>query len=327
MINFFFLKSIFLKNLIIKSTKISNTSSSNHEFINCIFQECKSSERGGAIFISNINSIIKFYKLGFLSCSSTYIGNSAGAVSIYSANQVYSSKVCFFNCSNSGDVANIQICSYVSPIQITHFNETTEELSGIKNSFYGSHIGGRTITLIFYQNTTESYSFSNTDISESGPVLNNAFGTIINFLTCFKTKGKSIMRSNGNTFQHLILNSNFINNSISGGFWNFYYTLSQSINLNNFFFFLNSLKPLIIGQSGTSIFSNCKFDFDASIYITSSLNLNYFNLNINELILIQYSNTYYCWNINSLINSKKKKKNLNINLQNLIIFNLFNYFS
>ena len=266
--------------------------SNNFNIKYCSFINIDASPTNSVLLLSQSGSKYYFESIGFYYCH----GNHGSCISCDIVNEFYLNKLCFSNCS-SPNAHNCYINAHAYEINIIELNNSVEEYSGKSKyiSQYGSHIGGRIKTTIISHNTTDAFSSSSW---EAGLVISQASNTIIKFLIHEKIKSFSLMRLYNSVYQHLIINSNFINNSISGtGFFHFWFITGQSALIENSYFIYNTLKPLSY-SGGIAIIKNCFFDQNYNSYISSSIGLIYFNNSINNIYQYIYLNTLLCWNFN-----------------------------
>ena len=260
---------------------------------------------GGAIYTDSSIELILYF-VTFLFCSSSSRG---GCITTRSPLYLKMNGICFINCS-------AYVCPSFSLDGWLYSNNRGElnyssESSPI-NTFHGSQLVSNSCII-------NSMNFSNCKADSYSP---NIFIGSINNENIFIYS--QITNSNGKTFFcyqvlltsniPIILNNNFINNTISNGWFEIHRIPSNPI-ISKCFFIGNYLYPPIyhtISSSGYLTFLNCLFSFENNNIYSIDINQNSFNLNQNYLYILHFTNNFYCLNNYSKINSI----NLNQNSKN-----------
>ena len=302
----------------------------NSKIIDCVFLNCKSNSKGGAIGMSLSTSDLIIKRTGFYKCSSTTSPYSAGAIVVLAAKSVSFFNICFFNCSSFKDPHSIQIAPhYSNSVPYTEMNHSSFSFNGYidTSSNWGEMIGGTTL-LYDFNNISNPYSPSATHgsgltIVRGTPL--SSFGSFSQIINSYGTVFLSFHETDSTS--KIFNNWNFINNSCFTNVWIYRSSSSFPPFFEKCNFYLNS-NCLTNSGSGTPTFSNCGFssNLELSNRIGNFIGDNNYNLNFNSISIFNILNTFNCWNKgnNFLISLPF---NIQTNYYNLFItlINIFNY--
>jgi len=237
-----------------------------------IFSDIDTTYRGGCLFLDVSNSNIKFYDTVFLRCSSSYSGNSAGAISIFKTNSVEFVHLCFNRCSNINDVTNFQICAYAYSVKRSSYNSSAEVDSnkGKYVSTYASHIGGTDSVIVNGVNNTRNVL---TGKHEFGIVFAASINTFVRYCLFESGQASYVIRTFNTIYYNQVHNCIFRNNTASC-LHIFAQVSGQTIRYHQCIFTENSISNLATGTGSITI-SNCIFDndFSGQSFVSESNNL------------------------------------------------------
>jgi len=192
------------------------------KFYDCVFKDCISDVRGGAIYVSDSSLHVVIMRCGFLHCVSFCEGYSAGGVAVYSASSVKMDFCCFYNCSNKNDPGAYQVVPHGLYLNSTSINCTNEYLNGRNevSSNWGSMSGGNFFTFN-YNNSTRTYS-----INQHGG------GYVFSTLTSVNCIGTFCQLSNSEGAGFI----SFIATSTKQGWFNYWNFINNSCLINSWIF-------------------------------------------------------------------------------------------
>jgi len=279
-------------------------------FRNCVFSDCQSSKRGGAVCVSQNTICASFRECGFFNCySSLSRSYSAGGLAVYSSFSVIVTKSCFNKCSDLNDPPAYQIAPHGGGVKETTLTFNSESFNGdrTKTSTFGSMSGGLSYFLFSNNNITHTVSnnermggivfVKTTETTEIGSYCSVANCEGKGFVSFFVMDSKTRKLSS----------FNFINNTITKDFWIAHESSSTRPLFDGCVFLFNT-NCITSNSGGIPIFLNCYF---SGTYISSShkgsLTNPLFSANNNNQIRIEFYSTYYCWARGSPIPTPSQK--------------------
>jgi len=246
-------------------TFTSLSTSYQSQFIDCVFRDCISPARGGAIYIdsASVNPVIM--RCGFDHCCSTVNIHSAGAISIYASNYVSFSNLCFLNCSCASDPPTYQVSPHGGGVKRLWVNFTTTLNAGNNEykSNWGPMSGGSELLLSCDNNISNLYSISQYG---GGMVFatSNGNNDIVYRSQLKDSLGLGFISFYSISTSKLLTSCNFINNSSHSNYWIYYLSGSFTVSFKECVFVYN--KNCKISESGPQpLFSKCFISSDLSI--------------------------------------------------------------
>jgi len=271
------------------------------QFFDCIFKDCISDVRGGAIYIENNELNFKILRSGFYHCLSTWPnGYSAGGLSIAAGcNSAIMKNTCFFNCSNTNDPPSYQVVAHAAYLNQSDINNTCEAFAGSNEVFsQWASFAGTTYFRYNNNNATKTYSL-------------NAYGggMVFSTLGVYDTIGLycQIRDCIGNGLigfaaiqasERRVKNWNFINNSVLSNVW-IYIFPHIPISFTPVFIqcsFINNHDAQTISSSIVPKFSSCQINnLSPSNRIGEFIDGTVFNAGIGNTNALAFSPTDQCW--------------------------------
>jgi len=279
------------------------SSSSDNVFNDCIFANCTSSARGGAVYVEFSTAIVNFTQCGFISCYSSK-GNdySSGGLSAINGICISLKKTCFFLCANINDPPSFQISAH-SGVKGAILEYVSELNAGdpTRASCFGSMCGGSEIFVFAYNNITDSKSNGG---RLGGITMTKCTQSSIlqEFCTISLCTGNGFISFfNQDSGTKYLKNCNYLNNTPSNH-WITFESASTKPSFENCVFIGN--KDLVICPNTNLVFSNCYFssDLQSSNRRGTFNGINVFEADFNNLNFIIHMKTYYCWARGSSLN-------------------------
>ena len=274
--------------------RITFTTEDDTQIIDCIFYDCKSSLRGGALYLSDVSKYLLIFRTGFYYCRSTKSYDySGGAISVFGANKVSILEVCFYNCSNTNDPPSFQLPTHgEGGITQTDFNYTIENFGGKNDliSDWGSMVSG---TILLFSNNNFSNGYGGRGTYGGALMFPNSDNSIYGIYSQISNMDHEgfigFYSGSGNKYFNYW---NFFNNSLFSNSW--IYKISSSVTpyfRYCSFYFNTDCSP---GSSPT--FENCIIShLSISNRIGTFINCTYEFAEFNtQKIINQISNK--CWN-------------------------------
>jgi len=271
---------------------------STANFFDCVFKDCISNQRGGAIYVENGNIRFVVQRCGFYHCLSNHNqGYSAGAISLCSGRHALLTFACFYNCSNNSDPASIQIVNHLGTLNRTDINNSNICFSGFNEvkAGFGDMCGGDYFT--FNQNNMTRIVSGST--CPGGIVFSvvKFYTEIGKYCQMHSSTGLGFVSSIcvPSAYQRWLINWNFINNTSLTNSWICHWQASTMIPCFDRCCFIQNSDCKITSHSTIPTFTSCSIsNLSTSNRVGTHID-TIFDPSPMVLNDIAFENTQKCW--------------------------------
>jgi len=267
------LRSLLVENAYSEGQRYVKSVSGDYTIRNSVISHVDNDQRGGAAFFDCGTANIKLYNVLFYMCSTTFYSSSAGGISIFNADTVEFTHLCFHKCCSQSDATSFQICTYAYTVKKTSYNHSVEAETnrGKYVSLYGSHIGGTERVYSYYNNNSRNCMPSKNEFAMVFAKSNNI---IVRFFNIESGSSTNVLRTHYPDVVLHFLNWVVVNNTASA-LHLFSGPADQSTRYEECIFEKNKITEITSG-SGVLYFKNNIFDTDYSMKVFVSEGINLF---------------------------------------------------